>query len=527
MQRALMLLLVAYVALAQKATIYTFGKNSVGQLGDGTMDSTLDMKSVTGTVENVNIVSISLGAEHGLAIDSQGKLHAWGDGTYRKLGDGHGLKRPYSVLSTVTGNDIIVAAAAALTETLALNSLGQVRFMGVPGEMYEPPDGQYMNGELTGKFVVKVRDSDQSAFYLALTDTKEVYVWGGNYGIYGSFANPSISYSTQPIKVNGLDGLDIIDIETHYGGYALTSSGQLYTWGDNRWYEYESVTPKLIDALLDKKIVAVRGAISATHILTDQGKVYGWGAPRWLGDGTNDDKFGVVPITGALADKFVVRIEKFDNTFALTSDGQLYAWGTNANGELGTGDKVDRLSPTIVTRFEGKRIVDFGVGGNFAAVLAVDAPDTTAISTTTEAPTQAPIVVITTNAPTPASTIASTQAPSSAPTLAYITTTTTPPNTVSPTTTVAASAATTLAPGATSGAPGATTNAPGATAAPAPSPICIDSKRRNCISPIQTTTPAPGQDQFGDNNAKAASSGTRVAVVAGSALLVFAVFALY
>jgi alpha-tubulin suppressor-like RCC1 family protein len=103
--------------------------------------------------------------------------------------------------------------------------------------------------------------------------------------------------------------------------------------------------------------------------------------------------------------------------FALTSDGQLYTWGINANGELGTGDKVDRLSPT-------KQIVDFGVGANFAAVLAVDAPDTTVISTTTEVPTQAPIVVITTNTPTIASTIASTQAPSSTPMLASITTTT-------------------------------------------------------------------------------------------------------
>jgi hypothetical protein len=68
-----------------------------------------------------------------------------------------------------------------------------------------------------------------------------------------------------------------------------------------------------------------------------------------------------------------------------------------------------------------------------------------------------------------------------------------------------------------------TTEPPVEVTTPAPT-ACTGSKRRNCV-PVETTAGPVGQDQSGDNNAKEANSSV-ASVVAGSALIVAAVFAL-
>jgi alpha-tubulin suppressor-like RCC1 family protein len=71
--------------LKTDGTVWAFGDNSFGWLGDG---SSAPRQAVPVQLALVNIVSIAAGDNHGLAIDQDGVVWAWGDNYYGQLGNG-------------------------------------------------------------------------------------------------------------------------------------------------------------------------------------------------------------------------------------------------------------------------------------------------------------------------------------------------------------------------------------------------------------------------------------------------------
>jgi alpha-tubulin suppressor-like RCC1 family protein len=90
--------------------------------------------------------------------------------------------------------------------------------------------------------------------------------------------------------------------------------------------------------------------------LTSQGKLYAWGhnSQGQLGNNDTSGTNQVIPVpvnmTGALLGKIVTTMTAGGNfSIALTSDGGLYSWGVNNAGELGNGDTTNRYNPTLVS----------------------------------------------------------------------------------------------------------------------------------------------------------------------------------
>ena len=78
------------LALTDDGMVYTWGRNDTGQLGNNaTTDAMLPVAvTVTGTpMSNKTIVEIASGARHSLAIDSSGKVYAWGHNGSGQLGN--------------------------------------------------------------------------------------------------------------------------------------------------------------------------------------------------------------------------------------------------------------------------------------------------------------------------------------------------------------------------------------------------------------------------------------------------------
>lgn len=73
------------LALAENGTVYAWGNNEYGQLGDGTRENSLLPKKVEGLT---NITSITGGECQSLAIDLNGTKYGWGKNTNGELGDG-------------------------------------------------------------------------------------------------------------------------------------------------------------------------------------------------------------------------------------------------------------------------------------------------------------------------------------------------------------------------------------------------------------------------------------------------------
>ncbi len=73
------------LALKEDGTVWAWGSNFSGHLGDCTMVA----RSTPVQVEGLsNITAISAGADHNVAIDGNGRLYSWGANNFGKLGDG-------------------------------------------------------------------------------------------------------------------------------------------------------------------------------------------------------------------------------------------------------------------------------------------------------------------------------------------------------------------------------------------------------------------------------------------------------
>src|SRR5690606_11811760 len=117
--------------LDSHSKVWAWGNNYTGQLGDGTTTDRHNMEEVKfSALEQINdgakIISISAGAGHSLAIDSHGRVWAWGGTGYGQLGNAsfEQSQIPTLVNQTNLGGKAIVAAIAGTGISVALDESG-------------------------------------------------------------------------------------------------------------------------------------------------------------------------------------------------------------------------------------------------------------------------------------------------------------------------------------------------------------------------------------------------------------------
>ena len=124
----------------------------------------------------------------------------------------------------------------------------------------------------------------------------------------------------------------------------------------------------------DGTIKSVSAGMLHTTFLTEDGDVYAFGfnnrGPLGLGD--EDSRQSAVKID-ALDDVEITGIENGNGvSYALAADGTLYAWGSNTNGQLGTGDQEERLVPTAVEALSEETVVAVSSGTSHTLALTAD-----------------------------------------------------------------------------------------------------------------------------------------------------------
>ncbi len=154
----------------------------------------------------------------------------------------------------------------------------------------------------------------------------------------------------------------------------LTSDGKVFTWGENSSGQLgegsntDSSVPVTVDmtgVLSGKTVTAIATGGSSCYALTSDGKVFAWGSNYVgaLGDGSgaNSSVPVAVDTSGVLFGKTVLAIAAGNlQGMALTSDGKVYTWGANTLGVLGDGTSTHRASPVAVDTsgvLSGKTIV--------------------------------------------------------------------------------------------------------------------------------------------------------------------------
>ena len=177
----------------------------------------------------------------------------------------------------------------------------------------------------------------------AITSNGDLYCWG--YNKYGQVGDGTTTNQLTPVKV--LENVKDFSISSNYTSGAITANGDLYCWGNNEYGQvgngttdrgYKQLTPvKILENVKDFS------AGYTTAALTINGDLYCWGDNE-SGQVGNETSYRVQtsPV------KILENIKEFSlngTTTALTLDGDLYCWGYNSNGEVGNGTRDNQKTP--------------------------------------------------------------------------------------------------------------------------------------------------------------------------------------
>ncbi|XP_028401889.1 RCC1 and BTB domain-containing protein 1-like [Dendronephthya gigantea] len=200
---------------------------------------------------------------------------------------------------------------------------------------------------------------------LALTGSGQVYGWGGN--SYSQVGLASSSSVQAPTLIGGaLSGKTVTKIAC--GGnhsLALISTGEVYAWGYNNSGQIGSgstvnqATPRKVTAGIgSKEIVNIACGQSSSMAIDNNGELYSWGynGNGQLGLGCNTNQPNPCRVTGLIG-TFVTKIVcGYAHSLALSDTGNIYAWGANQNGQLGTGSKANLVTPSRIATDRGRFI---------------------------------------------------------------------------------------------------------------------------------------------------------------------------
>ena len=329
-------------------TVWTWGGNYEGQIGDGTTTSSPTPEQIPG-ISGV-VVAVAAGYYHSVALTSDGTLWAWGRNIFGQLGDGTTTQRLAPV--QVVGISGVTAVAAGENSTYALKSDGTVWAW---GRNYE---GQLGDGTKTDQYLpVQVQGlSGVQAIAageihgVALTTGGTVWAWGFN--LYGALGDGTTTSQLTPVQASSLSA--VVGIAANgYHTAAVVNDGTLWCWGNGVYGELgigdrPTVFPTPAEAL---GLTSVAAAIAGSHhtiALIDDGTLWACGYNFYgqLGDGTNTDQPVAVPVPGISS--VVTAGASFYHTVAIAADGTVWAWGHNYDHQLGDGTTTDRSTPVQI-----------------------------------------------------------------------------------------------------------------------------------------------------------------------------------
>ncbi|MCP2341179.1 RCC1 domain-containing protein [Actinomadura rupiterrae] len=282
--------------VSSESTVYAWGDNSKGQLGDGTTTSRTTMVQVNGLTD---VKAVAAGDGYSVALKNDGTVWTWGDNARGQLGNGTTTSSSTPIKVGDLPDGMVTSISAGRDgHVLAVLNTGSVAAWGEGGS------GQLGNGstnDSTAPVTVSVisnavQVSSGGYHSLARLSDGSVKAWG--FGVAGQLGDGGTDDRSTPVPVSGLtSGVTDVSAGTYHS--AAVCDGKLWTWGDNSYGQ--------------------------------------------LGTGSNTDSSVPVEVPRAGTPATIATGQQ--HTVAVFLVRVLKAWGGNDRGQLGNGTTSTRTSP--------------------------------------------------------------------------------------------------------------------------------------------------------------------------------------
>jgi hypothetical protein len=274
-----------------------WGANYFCQLGNGGSTS----YALGPVVGLTNISAIAGGYVHSLAVKADGTVYAWGTNGNGQLGDGTTAQQCTPV--QVAGLTGASNAAAGYGHSIALKTDGTVWAWGA-GNL-----GQIGDGTTTGRAnalavpgLYSVAAVAAGGYHnLAVKLDGTVWAWGTNSN--GELGDGTTTQRNSPVQVTGLT--DVVAVAAGYRhSMALKSDGTVWAWGGNSSGQIgignavNQLTPVQVNNLTDIRVISSNSTSTQSMALRADGTILVWGnnAQSTLGDGTYSNRLTPVPL---------------------------------------------------------------------------------------------------------------------------------------------------------------------------------------------------------------------------------------
>ncbi|MEV7278993.1 chromosome condensation regulator RCC1 [Streptomyces sp. NPDC093111] len=218
-----------FAAAVRGGRVWAWGQNNLGQLGNGvTTDAATSRPVLSQSLRGVT--DIALGCGYTLALRDDGTVWSWGENTYGQLG--LGTLAHQNTPKRVPGLTDVVAVSAGCHHSVALRADGTVTSWGynVNGQLgndsvvqsSSPVDVKFLDG------VTAVYAGWYHSFAVLADGSLRAWGWNGS----GQLGDGTTVQRTTPVPVPGLTGVQALSPGYQYS-VALLDDQSVVAWGDN------------------------------------------------------------------------------------------------------------------------------------------------------------------------------------------------------------------------------------------------------------------------------------------------------
>ncbi|XP_057693743.1 probable E3 ubiquitin-protein ligase HERC1 isoform X2 [Corythoichthys intestinalis] len=359
--------------VSETCEVYVWGSNSSHQLVEGTQEKILQPKLAPSFAD---AQTIEAGQYCTFVISSDGSVRACGKGSYGRLGLGDSNNQ--STLKKLT----FEPHRAIKKVSSSKGSDGHTLAFTTEGEVFSWGDGDYgklghgnsstqkypklIQGPLQGKVVVCVSAGYRHS--AAVSEDGELYTWGE--GDFGRLGHGDSNSRNIPTLVKDISNVGEVSCGSSHT-IALSKDGRTvwsFGGGDNGKLGHGDTNrvykPKVVEALQGMFIRKVCAGSQSSLALTSTGQVYAWGCGACLGCGSSEATALRPKLIEELATTRVVDISIGDShCLALSHDNEVFAWGNNSMGQCGQGNSTGPITkPRKIVGLDGVTVQQISAG---------------------------------------------------------------------------------------------------------------------------------------------------------------------